>query len=110
MYLILCQNPILSTAYERGYRDNFAFAGFPGIEKEFAEAQEYFLGSNDTSSSSDATGVQDKVVVDLSCASGFIMRRLIKSNRYKIQLIFFDIKLSPHLFYHVSIICFIYNI
>lgn len=45
-------------------------AGFPGIEKEYAEAEELFL----------RTGAQR--VLDMSCASGFMMRRFLRSGRF----------------------------
>jgi hypothetical protein len=44
-------------------------AGFPGIDKEFEEAQELFQS------------VGAKKIVDLSCASGFMMRRFIQSGK-----------------------------
>ena len=63
------QNPILPFVYERGYRQNFERAGFPGIDKEFAEINEFFIGAD--------------TVVDLSCGSGFMTRRLQQSGKYK---------------------------
>jgi hypothetical protein len=68
------QIPLISWIYERGYRQNFKNFGFPGIEKEFNEAKEFFLGLNLTST-----------IVDLSCASGFMTRKFIKSRKYKIN-------------------------
>lgn len=64
------QNPLISFVYERGYRQNFKNFGFPGIDKEFEEAKEFFLQNNATST-----------VVDLSCGSGFMTRRFINSTR-----------------------------
>lgn len=64
------QIPFISFIYERGYRQNFENFGFPGIEKEFEEANTLFtsLNANDT-------------VMDLSCASGFMTRKYCKSGR-----------------------------
>ena len=64
------QNPFISSIYERGYRQNFKTAGFPGIEKEFTEIDDFFIQAG------------AKVVMDLSCGSGFMTRRLIKSGHY----------------------------
>ena len=65
------QNSILSSIYERGYRQNFKNAGFPGPEAESAEAISFFQ----------PTG--DEIVVDLSCGSGFMSRLFTKSNRFR---------------------------
>ena len=37
----LFETPIVSNAYERGWRDSFAWAGFPGEEKEFDVAMRF---------------------------------------------------------------------
>lgn len=65
------QNPLVSFAYERGYRQNFAAAGFPGIDKEFEEALAYFVDNGNTGT-----------LMDLSCGSGFMTRRFIKSAKF----------------------------
>lgn len=64
------QNPLISGIYERGYRQNFQNAGFPGIEKEFEEVSEYFQDIN------------ARTILDLSCGSGFMTRRFLKSELY----------------------------
>ena len=62
----LFTSPSVSFAYERGWRQGFAAAGFPGADKEFELANEYFApvvakkGEND----------EDCVLVDMSCATG----------------------------------------
>jgi len=61
--------PFISAIYERGYRQNFERAGFPGIEKEFVEVQELFNAANAS------------LVLDLSCGSGFMTRKLLKSKQ-----------------------------
>jgi replicative DNA helicase len=55
----------LSRADERGWRQNFRNAGFPGIDKEFEELNEF------------TKGVQGGVIVDMSCGSGLMTRRLV---------------------------------
>jgi ubiquinone/menaquinone biosynthesis C-methylase UbiE len=44
-------------------------AGFPGIDKEFAEVDEYFRAGN------------SETILDLSCGSGFMTRKLLKSGK-----------------------------
>jgi len=66
------RTPAMAFLYERGWRQNFNAAGFPGIDKEFAEAAEFFAPCADGG-----------VVVDLSCGSGLMTRRLCRSGRYR---------------------------
>ncbi|KAG5181606.1 S-adenosyl-L-methionine-dependent methyltransferase [Tribonema minus] len=66
------QSPLVSFVYERGWRQAFNANGFPGIDKEFEEVAEFFSPVQGPSS----------VVMDLSCGSGLMTRRLVKSNRY----------------------------
>ena len=65
----LFQTKLLPAIYERGYRKNFENAGFPGIEKEFAEVNEFFT----------AGGAQ--TILDLSCGSGFMTRKFVASKK-----------------------------
>lgn len=65
------QNIFISSIYERGYRQNFETAGFPGIEEEFQEVKSFFLSAN------------SKVVLDISCGSGFMTRKLFQSNNFE---------------------------
>jgi len=58
----LFTNPAVSFAYERGWRQGFARAGFPGPDQEFQLACDYFGPNIDT-------------VVDMSCATGLFTRR-----------------------------------
>lgn len=64
------RSPLLPFLYERGWRQNFQRAGFPGIAKEFAEVQQFFTPAN------------GGTVVDLSCGSGLMTRRLVSSGLY----------------------------
>jgi ubiquinone/menaquinone biosynthesis C-methylase UbiE len=68
----LFRSPFTSFLYERGWRQNFQNAGFPGIEKEFVEVSDFFAPV--------ATG---GVVVDMSCGSGLMTRRLLNSGNYR---------------------------
>lgn len=58
----LFTSPAVSFAYERGWRQGFQQAGFPGPDKEAEMAMEYFAPVVDQTDSS--------VVVDMSCATG----------------------------------------
>ena len=65
------ETPQVAFAYERGWRDSFARAGFPGPDEEFRLAQARLMPF--------ATG---KCVVDASCGSGLFTRRFVKSGDY----------------------------
>ena len=65
------ETPQVAFAYERGWRDSFARAGFPGPDEEFRLAQARLTPF--------ATG---KCVVDASCGSGLFTRRFVKSGDY----------------------------
>ena len=64
------RSPLTAFLYERGWRQGFARAGFPGIDKEYAEVIDFFEPA--------ASGV----VVDMSCGSGLMTRRLVRSDRF----------------------------
>lgn len=64
------RNPAVAFAYERGWRSGFRNAGFPGIDIEFERLLEFFepaFGGN---------------VLDMSCGSGLMSRRLQKSGKF----------------------------
>ncbi len=63
----LFTSPSVSFAYERGWRQGFASAGFPGADKEYEMVKEFFMP------------IKPKVVVDMSCATGtfFSIQELI---------------------------------
>lgn len=87
----LFTSPAVSFAYERGWRQGFGAAGFPGPDPEAAMALEYFAGSyrpksrrnaNETTtteaidnSSKEDDELDDVVLVDMSCATGLFTRR-----------------------------------
>lgn len=66
----LFTSPSVSFAYERGWRQGFASAGFPGADEEYNMVKEYF------------SPINPEVVVDMSCATGLFTRRLAKGNDY----------------------------
>lgn len=70
----LFTSPSVSFAYERGWRQNFAMAGFPGADKEAEMVREYFQPAT--------VGSGRTTVVDMSCATGLFTRRLAKSEEY----------------------------
>jgi len=69
----LFTSPTVSFAYERGWRQGFAQAGFPGADREFVMATEYFAP---------ALQGEDAVVVDMSCATGLFTRRFAGKDTY----------------------------
>ncbi|KAL4311996.1 hypothetical protein GQ457_01G011600 [Hibiscus cannabinus] len=71
------RSPMISFLYERGWRQNFIFGGFPGPEKEFNLAKDYLkpvFGGN---------------IVDASCGSGMFSRLFAKSGLFS-QVIALD--------------------
>ena len=72
----LFTSPAVSYAYERGWRQGFAQAGFPGADEEAKMAMEYFAPAMSASDSG-------RVLVDMSCATGLFTRRFAKSGKYK---------------------------
>ncbi|CAM6122111.1 unnamed protein product [Calypogeia fissa] len=59
----LFRSPLVSFAYERGWRQNFQTAGFPGPDEEVKLAQEYLKPT------------YGGVLLDVSCGSGLFTRR-----------------------------------
>ena len=64
----LFTSPSVSFAYERGWRQGFAAAGFPGADEEFRLATEYF--GPVIEGRKDGVGGEGSVLVDMSCATG----------------------------------------
>jgi len=65
------ETPQVAFAYERGWRESFGRAGFPGPDEEFKLAEAKLLPF--------ASG---KVLMDASCGSGLFTRRFVKSGNY----------------------------
>uniref|UniRef100_A0A0E0LV06 Methyltransferase type 11 domain-containing protein n=1 Tax=Oryza punctata TaxID=4537 RepID=A0A0E0LV06_ORYPU len=64
------RTPLVSFLYERGWRQNFIWGGFPGLEREFEMAKTYLKPT---------TG---GIIVDASCGSGLFSRLFVKSELY----------------------------
>ena len=64
------QNPFVGFVYERGWRQQFARAGFPGPDREFESAMKFFRP------------VTGGAIMDLSCGSGLFTRRFLASGRF----------------------------
>jgi ubiquinone/menaquinone biosynthesis C-methylase UbiE len=73
----LFTSPSVSFAYERGWRQGFATAGFPGADKEFDLTMEYFDPVLRAAPVRKTT-----TVVDMSCATGLFTRRFALSGRF----------------------------
>jgi ubiquinone/menaquinone biosynthesis C-methylase UbiE len=67
----LFRQPLISFIYERGWRQNFAGAGFPGPDKEYQMAMEYLQS---------AVG---GVLVDASCGTGLFTRLFARSRKFR---------------------------
>lgn len=65
------RNPLVAFLYERGWRQGFANAGFPGIDAEFDLLLDFFRGGG-----GDSPSVMNGVLLDMSCGSGLMTRRL----------------------------------
>jgi len=66
----LFRSPVISFVYERGWRQGFSWAGFPGVDKETEMAMRYLRPA------------YGKVVVDMSCGSGLFTRRFARSGKF----------------------------
>ncbi|KAG7671326.1 hypothetical protein Ndes2437B_g03960 [Nannochloris sp. 'desiccata'] len=64
------RNPLVSLAYERGWRQGFAWAGFPGVDRETEIALEYLKPA------------YGEVLVDMSCGSGLFSRKFLASGNF----------------------------
>ena len=70
----LFTSPSVSFAYERGWRQGFVAAGFPGVDKEFDMVNDYFAPV--------LTSSHPSTIVDMSCATGLFTRRFASSGLY----------------------------
>ncbi|XP_015695442.2 uncharacterized methyltransferase At1g78140, chloroplastic [Oryza brachyantha] len=68
----LFRTPLVSFLYERGWRQNFIWGGFPGPEREYETAKAYLKPT--------AGGI----IVDASCGSGLFSRLFVKSELYSL--------------------------
>merc|ERR1711871_1741055 len=67
----LFQSPVISYVYERGWRQGFDWAGFPGADKEFEILQKLF----ETSETRPLSQLQSpSSVLDVSCGTGLFSR------------------------------------
>ncbi|KAL8136936.1 hypothetical protein V2J09_002937 [Rumex salicifolius] len=64
--------PIMGFLYERGWRQNFGYGGFPGADKEFEMAKDYLRP------------VLGGTIIDASCGSGLFSRRFAKSRLFSL--------------------------
>ena len=81
----LFTSPSVAFAYERGWRQGFAQAGFPGPDVESRMAMDYFapVVSKAGGQGAGAGGsAQNSVVVDMSCATGLFTRRFASTDTY----------------------------
>jgi len=75
----LFQSPVISYVYERGWRQGFDWAGFPGADKEFEILQKLF----ETSETRPLSQLQSpSSVLDVSCGTGLFSRKFLKSGTF----------------------------
>jgi len=67
----LFRNPLVSLAYERGWRQSFQWAKFPGVDVESEMAIEMLQSA------------YGEVLVDMSCGSGLFSRKFLASRKFK---------------------------
>jgi SAM-dependent methyltransferase len=85
----LFRSQLTSFLYERGWRDNFKTAGFPGIDTEFLDL-EIFMSPLLLPPATVEAPLEDQqkvrmtstTIVDLSCGSGLMARRLVRSKKW----------------------------
>lgn len=68
------RTPLVSFLYERGWRQNFVWGGFPGSEKEFEMAKGYLKST------------LGGTIVDASCGSGLFSRLFAKSGLFSLVI------------------------
>lgn len=64
------RNPLVSYVYERGWRQGFAWAGFPGEQREFDMSMDLLKPA------------YNDVLLDMSCGSGLFSRRFAASRHF----------------------------
>lgn len=65
------KNPLISTIYERGWRQSFSWAGFPGVEEEASMAMDVLRPV-----------CSGQPVIDMSCGSGLFTRKFLHSGDF----------------------------
>ena len=78
----LFETPIVSNAYERGWRDSFVWAGFPGKEKEFDVAMRFVRENTNQRQQQNQKQQLGEVVLDVSCGSGLFARKFVDSKAF----------------------------
>jgi len=96
----LFRSPLVAFLYERGWRNSFNRAGFPGIDEEFELVLEAFeksknakkleTNSNKKYSKKKSNVRFDGVAVDVSCGSGLMARRMYRSGNFTGKVIALD--------------------
>lgn len=70
----LFTSPTVSYLYERGWRQGFTQAGFPGVDTESIMAYDYLQPALIGAGSSNSNGI----LVDMSCATGLFTRKFLQ--------------------------------
>lgn len=75
----LFRNPLMAYLYERGWRNQFLQSGFPGVEAEYNIMEQFFDPERRGGA---GRSRQPQRVMDLSCGTGMVTRRLASSGKY----------------------------
>lgn len=78
------QNPLVSFAYERGWRQNFQVNGFPGPDEEYRLAKKFL----EAPLASRPDGAEPPVLLDCSCGSGLFTRRFAADGNLSFTKVF----------------------
>ncbi|QDZ22303.1 S-adenosyl-L-methionine-dependent methyltransferase [Chloropicon primus] len=73
----LFQSPAISYVYERGWRQGFEWAGFPGKDEEFRIMQRLYEDTRVAPRSSSES------VLDVSCGTGLFSRKFLRSGMFQ---------------------------
>ena len=74
----LFRQPLISFVYERGWRQGFASAGFPGPDAEYEIAMRALAPALDAA----AADRRRATLVDASCGTGLFTRLFARSRRF----------------------------
>jgi len=73
----LFRSPLVSFAYERGWRQRFDWAGFPGRDKEFQMMMDLYEAGESTERANGRG-----IALDVSCGTGLFSRKLLRCGRF----------------------------
>eukprot|EP00184_Porphyridium_aerugineum_P008176 CAMPEP_0184692700 /NCGR_PEP_ID=MMETSP0313-20130426/1068_1 /TAXON_ID=2792 /ORGANISM="Porphyridium aerugineum, Strain SAG 1380-2" /LENGTH=394 /DNA_ID=CAMNT_0027150549 /DNA_START=36 /DNA_END=1220 /DNA_ORIENTATION=+ len=89
----LFRSPLVSFLYERGWRNQFRYSGFPGIDEEYLLMKKWFAETESAKDKNKGSKFRlvDSImnepllgtVMDLSCGSGLMARKMIQGQDFQ---------------------------